>query len=117
MKDHEHEQLMRDYEAEVAAYQRLPPSEPTALLDRAILTKARAAVAHAPPVHSRPPRWMAMAASFAGVAIAAVLGGAHALRASGRTGAASGLLALLAAPTALYGIFILAVLVLQPRWN
>ena len=74
MKDHELEQLMRDYEAEVAAYRRLPQSEPTALLDRAILTKARAAVAHAPPVRQRPPRWMAMAASFAGVAIAAGVG-------------------------------------------
>lgn len=74
MKDQELEQLMRDYEAEVAAYRRLPQSEPTALLDRAILTKARAAIAHAPPVRSRPPRWMAMAASFAGVAIAAGIG-------------------------------------------
>jgi hypothetical protein len=74
MKDHELDQLMRDYEAEVTAYRRLPQSEPTALLDRAILTKARAAVAHAAPVRSRPPRWMAMAASFAGVAIAAGIG-------------------------------------------
>lgn len=74
MKDQELDDLMRDYEAEVAAYRRLPQSEPTALLDRAILTKARAAVAHAPPVRSRPPRWMAMAASFAGVAIAAGIG-------------------------------------------
>ena len=74
MKDQELDDLMRDYEAEVAAYKRLPQAEPTALLDRAILTKARAAVAHAPPVRSRPPRWMAMAASFAGVAIAAGIG-------------------------------------------
>lgn len=74
MKDQELEQLMRDYEAEVAAYRRLPQAEPTALLDRAILTKARAAIAHAPPVRTRPPRWMAMAASFAGVAIAAGIG-------------------------------------------
>jgi hypothetical protein len=74
MKDQELEQLMRNYEAEVAAYRRLPQAEPTALLDRAILTKARAAIAHAPPVRSRPPRWMAMAASFAGVAIAAGIG-------------------------------------------
>lgn len=74
MKDRELDDLMRDYEAEVAAYQRLPQSEPTALLDRAILTKARAALAHAPPVRQRPPRWIAMAASFAGVAIAAGVG-------------------------------------------
>jgi hypothetical protein len=74
MKDQELDDLMRDYEAEVAAYKRLPQSEPTALLDRAILTKARAAVAHAPPVRQRPPRWIAMAASFAGMAIAAGIG-------------------------------------------
>ena len=45
MKDQELDDLMRDYESEVAAYRRLPQSEPTALLDRAILTKARAASA------------------------------------------------------------------------
>lgn len=70
MNDRELEDLMRDYEAEVAAYKRLPQAEPTALLDRAVLTKARAAVGH---VH-RPPRWIALAASFAGVAIAAGIG-------------------------------------------
>lgn len=74
MKDQELDDLMRDYESEVAAYRRLPQSEPTALLDRAILTKARAAVAHAPPVRQRPPRWIAMAASFTGVVIAAGIG-------------------------------------------
>ncbi|MBP7622454.1 MAG: hypothetical protein KA763_00670, partial [Xanthomonadales bacterium] len=46
----------------------------TALLDRAVLTKARAAVAHPEPVRHRPPRWIAFAASFAGVAIAAGIG-------------------------------------------
>lgn len=70
MNDRELEELMRDYEAEVAAYKRLPQAEPTALLDRAVLTKARAAVGH---VH-KPPRWIALAASFAGVAIAAGIG-------------------------------------------
>ncbi len=70
MNDRELEDLMRDYEAEVAAYKRLPQSEPTALLDRAVLTKARAAVGHT----YRPPRWIALAASFAGVAIAAGIG-------------------------------------------
>lgn len=74
MNDQELEALMRDYEAEVAAYKRLPQSEPTALLDRAVLTKARAAVAHPEPLRHRPPRWMAVAASFAGVAIAAGIG-------------------------------------------
>lgn len=70
MNDRELEDLMREYEAEVAAYKRLPQAEPTALLDRAVLTKARAAVG---PVH-KPPRWIALAASFAGVAIAAGIG-------------------------------------------
>jgi len=70
MNDHELEELMREYEAEVAAYKRLPQSEPTALLDRAVLTKARAAVAHP----HRAPSWMALAASFAGIAIAAGVG-------------------------------------------
>jgi hypothetical protein len=70
MTDRELEEMMREYDAEVAAYKRLPQSEPTALLDRAVLTKARAAVAHAP----RPPRYLALAASFAGVALAAGIG-------------------------------------------
>ena len=70
MNDRELEALMREYEAEVAAYKRLPQAEPTALLDRAVLTKARAAVGHT----YRPPRWIALAASFAGVAIAAGIG-------------------------------------------
>lgn len=70
MNDRELEDLMREYEAEVAAYKRLPQAEPTALLDRAVLTKARAAVGHA----HKPPRWIALAASFAGVAIAAGIG-------------------------------------------
>lgn len=74
MNDRELEELMREYEAEVAAYKRLPQAEPTALLDRAVLTKARAAVAHAPTPRQRPPRWIALAASFAGVAIAAGIG-------------------------------------------
>ncbi len=70
MTDLELEALMREYDAEVAAYKRLPQSEPTAFLDRAVLTKARAAVAHT----HKPPRFLAMAASFAGVAIAAGIG-------------------------------------------
>lgn len=74
MKDQDLDELMREYETEVAAYRRLPQSEPTALLDRAILTKAHAAVAHSPPVQRRPPRWIAMAASFAGIALAAGVG-------------------------------------------
>ncbi|MBK7144835.1 MAG: hypothetical protein IPH76_06370 [Xanthomonadales bacterium] len=48
MNDRELEDLMRDYEAEVAAYKRLPQSEPTALLDRAVLTKARSGRPHLP---------------------------------------------------------------------
>ncbi len=70
MTDLDLESLMREYDAEVAAYKRLPQSEPTALLDRAVLTKARAAVAH----RQKPPRFLAIAASFAGVAIAAGIG-------------------------------------------
>ncbi|MBK7042296.1 MAG: hypothetical protein IPH50_00355 [Rhodanobacteraceae bacterium] len=74
MNDQELNDLMRDYAAELAAYKRLPQSEPTALLDRAVLAKARAAIAHAPPARHRPPRWIAFAASFVGVAFAAGIG-------------------------------------------
>lgn len=74
--DRELEDLMAEYEAEVAAYRRLPEQEPTAWLDRAIITKARAAVAHAPapPADLKKHRWISLAASFAGIAVAAGIG-------------------------------------------
>jgi hypothetical protein len=49
--------------------------------------------------------------------IAAVLGLGWALAANGRRGAASGVLALLAIPTFLTGLFFLILIVTQPRWN
>jgi hypothetical protein len=49
--------------------------------------------------------------------IAAVLGGGWALNAKGQRRAALGVLAILALPGLLFGLFILMVLVLQPRWN
>ena len=49
--------------------------------------------------------------------IAAVLFGGWTLNAAGRRGAACALLAILAVPGALSGLFILSVLILQPRWN
>jgi hypothetical protein len=51
------------------------------------------------------------------VALAAILGGGAALNASGRRGAAIAVLLILAIPGFLYGLFVLALIVLQPRWN
>jgi hypothetical protein len=47
----------------------------------------------------------------------AILGGGVALDRNGRRTAASGLLAVMAIPAALLGLFFLALIVLQPRWN
>jgi hypothetical protein len=49
--------------------------------------------------------------------LAAVIGGGVALNATGRRGAAVGLLGILALPALLAGLFLLALLILQPRWN
>jgi hypothetical protein len=48
---------------------------------------------------------------------AAVLGGGWTLNAKGHRGAAIGVLMILALPGFLFGLFILAALILQPRWN
>jgi hypothetical protein len=49
--------------------------------------------------------------------IAAVIAGGMALKRSGRGGLANAVLALLAIPAAGYALFILLILILQPRWN
>jgi hypothetical protein len=49
--------------------------------------------------------------------IGAVLAGGFALNAVGRRRAACALLAILALPGLLSGLFIVSVLILQPRWN
>lgn len=49
--------------------------------------------------------------------IAAILGVGWALNARGQRGAAIGVLAILAAPAFAAGLLILAMIVLQPRWN
>ncbi len=50
-------------------------------------------------------------------ALAVVLGGARALRASARDKLAIALLCVVAVPGALTGLFYLLILVTQPRWN
>lgn len=49
--------------------------------------------------------------------IGAIIGGGVALARSGRVAAANALLCVLAIPAAGYALFILMILVLQPRWN
>lgn len=56
--------------------------------------------------------WLGLLALTAGV----LLGGTF-LRARGRTAAAVAVLAILAVPGLLYGLFLLLILVTQPRWN
>jgi hypothetical protein len=56
--------------------------------------------------------WMAILAG-----IAAVLGGGWLLNARGQRGAANGVLLILALPGFLFGLFLLAAIILQPRWN
>lgn len=49
--------------------------------------------------------------------VAAVLGGGWFLNAKGHRGAAKAVLAILAVPGFLFGLFVLAMIVFQPRWN
>lgn len=49
--------------------------------------------------------------------IAALLWGSQALRSAGRETIAATLLGILAVPSVLFGLFFLAVLILNPRWN
>ena len=56
--------------------------------------------------------WLALVAG-----VAAILGGGWYLNANGRRGLAIALLAVLAAPALLYALFVLSLIVLQPRWN
>jgi hypothetical protein len=56
--------------------------------------------------------WLAILA-----VLAAVLGGGLALNARGWRGAANGVLLILAVPGVLYALFVLSLIVFQPRWN
>ena len=49
--------------------------------------------------------------------LAAILGRGLLLKSNGRPYLASGVLLILAAPGLLYALFILSVIILQPRWN
>ncbi len=49
--------------------------------------------------------------------IAAILGGGWALNARGLRGAAIAVLSILAVPGLLFGLFVLAMVAFQPRWN
>jgi hypothetical protein len=49
--------------------------------------------------------------------LAAVLGGGSALHRQGHGKAALAVLAIVAIPGLLYGLFVLSILILQPRWN
>ena len=49
--------------------------------------------------------------------VAAILGGGLALKAKGQRVAAHLVLLILATPAALYGLFVLSIIVFQPRWN
>jgi hypothetical protein len=49
--------------------------------------------------------------------LAAVLGGGWALHANGRRGAAIAVLAVLAIPGLLFGLFVLALVIAQPDWK
>jgi hypothetical protein len=50
-------------------------------------------------------------------AVAATIGGGWLLNANGRRGAAIAVLSILAVPGVLYGLFVLLVIIAQPRWN
>lgn len=56
--------------------------------------------------------WLAILAGTA-----AILGGGWALKARGQRNAAIAVLALLAIPALLFGLFMLLLIVTQPRWN
>ena len=49
--------------------------------------------------------------------LAAILGGGLQLKSSGHRGLATGVLLILAIPGLLFGMFLLAAIILQPRWN
>lgn len=49
--------------------------------------------------------------------IAVIVGGGFALMRQGRNGLANALLLILAVPTVGYALFILMIVILQPRWN
>jgi hypothetical protein len=49
--------------------------------------------------------------------IAAVMGGGWFLNANGQRGSAKAVLSILAVPGFLFGLFVLAMIVFQPRWN
>ena len=49
--------------------------------------------------------------------LAAILGGGWLLKSSGHPYLACGVLLILAVPGLLYAVFILSVIILQPRWN
>jgi hypothetical protein len=49
--------------------------------------------------------------------IVAVMGGGWALSVKGHRGVASAVLAILAIPGLFYGLFVLLILITQPRWN
>jgi hypothetical protein len=50
-------------------------------------------------------------------AVAATIGGGWLLNANRRRGAAIAVLSILAVPGVLYGLFVLLVIIAQPRWN
>jgi hypothetical protein len=50
-------------------------------------------------------------------AVASAIGGGWLLNASGRRGAAISLLSVLAVPGVLFALFILLIVIAQPRWN
>ena len=56
--------------------------------------------------------WLVMLCTLGGI-----LWGSHALRAADRTSLATSLLMILAVPGVLAGLFFLALIILQPRWN
>jgi len=51
------------------------------------------------------------------LALAAIVGGGVLLNGKGYRKAANGLLLVLAAPGVLYGLFLLLIVITQPRWN
>ena len=56
--------------------------------------------------------WLGLLAAVAGT-----IGGGWLLNAKGRRGVAIAVLSILAVPGVLYGLFVLLVIVAQPRWN
>lgn len=69
--DQDFDALLKEYEAELERYQKLPSVEPARELDIAIMAKAREAVAKPKPKRSR---WLVPLASVASLALAAGIG-------------------------------------------